>query len=113
MNAPCRNETLLRTGTRHRHRRSRSAWSCSAGVLNANFQVPVAEFHRSVKMMRALLMLFLLALCSCGPKDQARTPAKDPLEEAKHLAEQGRYQEALEKHVWLHDHVLENRPGYY
>ncbi len=63
--------------------------------------------------MRVPLMLLLLALGSCEPKDQARTSVKDPLDEAKHLAEEGKYQEALEKHVWLHDHVLESRPAYY
>jgi hypothetical protein len=63
--------------------------------------------------MRVALMLLVLALCSCEPKDQARTSVNDPLDEARHLAEEGKYQEALEKHVWLHDHVLESRPAYY
>src|SRR5262249_45924751 len=65
----------------------------------------------------AVLFLFLLALCSCSRKDEApappAAPASDPLDEAKLLSEQGKYEEALQKHIWLHDHVLEQQPAYY
>ncbi len=33
------------------------------------------------------------------------------LDEAKDLARQGRFEEALEKHVWFHDHALEHCPA--
>ncbi len=48
-------------------------------------------------------------MCSCGSKG----PMGDPLDEARRLAEQGRFEEALQKHIWLHDHVLESQPSYY
>jgi tetratricopeptide (TPR) repeat protein len=69
---------------------------------------PVAPLKRSVNTMRALLLL-LLVMCSCDAKDQAESA----LDEARRLAAQGKFQEALEKHVWFHDHALEVRPSYY
>jgi len=62
-----------------------------------------------VKAIRALLALLFVTVCSCGPRDQAA----DPLQEARRLAEEGRFEEALQKHIWLHDHVLEAQPSYY
>lgn len=40
------------------------------------------------------------------------TPA-DPLVEASHLADEGKYEEALQIHLWFHNHVLERWPAYY
>ncbi len=37
----------------------------------------------------------------------------DPLNEARQLAADGRFEEALQKHVWLHDYVLQEQPSYY
>lgn len=39
--------------------------------------------------------------------------AWNTLVEAKQLAAQGKFQEALEKHIWFHDHALEVNPAYY
>jgi hypothetical protein len=39
--------------------------------------------------------------------------AKLALDEARQLAAQGRFAEALEKHVWFHKHALEIRRSYY
>jgi hypothetical protein len=41
-------------------------------------------------------------------------PANDPkavLAEARSLASQGRFEEALEKHLWFHEHALEHKPA--
>jgi hypothetical protein len=35
------------------------------------------------------------------------------LDQARQLASQGKYEEALEKHIWFHNHALEVRPSYY
>lgn len=67
-----------------------------------------AKFN-SLNTMRALFLMILVAMCSCSSKDRAMKA----LEEAKSLAAQGRYEEALDKHVWFHDHALETTPSYY
>ena len=60
-------------------------------------------------MRRALTFLILLALCACSPRDRA----KDPLDQARQLASQGKFEEALQKHIWIHNHALELNPAYY
>jgi hypothetical protein len=59
--------------------------------------------------MPALLLLLLATLCSCTPKDDA----EDALRAARRLAAEGKFEQALEKHVWFHHHALEVNPGYY
>jgi hypothetical protein len=44
-----------------------------------------------------------------APVDQASAA----LNEARQLASEGKYEQALEKHIWFHDHALEIRPSYY
>jgi hypothetical protein len=39
--------------------------------------------------------------------------AKDALEEARQFAAQGKFEEALQRHIWFHDHALEIRQSYY
>lgn len=58
---------------------------------------------------RILLLFILVAMCSCSSKDRAM----QVLDEARSLAAQGRYEEALERHVWFHDHALEVSRSYY
>jgi len=48
-------------------------------------------------------------VCSCTAKDEAQ----EALTAAKRLAAEGKFQQALEKHVWFHNHALEVRPSYY
>jgi len=48
-------------------------------------------------------------MCSCRSEDKP----KDALDEARQLAERGNYAEALQKHIWFHDHALESNPGMY
>lgn len=56
------------------------------------------------------LCVIVLGAVACGQKTDM---ADDPLQKARTLAEEGNYDEALRQHVWLHDHVLEERPAYY
>ncbi len=48
-------------------------------------------------------------MCSCGQKDQA----EDALDQARRLASEGKFEEALQKHIWFHNHALEVDPAYY
>src|SRR2546426_6861906 len=56
-----------------------------------------------------LLFLLLVTMCSCDSKERPG----DPLDEARRLARQGKFEQALQKHIWIHDHVLEANPSYY
>jgi tetratricopeptide (TPR) repeat protein len=38
---------------------------------------------------------------------------KDALEQARQLAAAGKFEEALQKHIWFHNHALEVDPAYY
>lgn len=60
-------------------------------------------------MRQALTFLLLLGLCSCAPKNTMR----DPLDQARQLASEGKFEESLQKHIWIHDHALEVNPAYY
>lgn len=55
-----------------------------------------------------LLFSFLLCLSAAGHAQD-----KNALEEARVLAREGKFQEALEKHIWFHDHILETDRSYY
>ncbi len=61
------------------------------------------------EMIRALTFLILVTMCSCGQKDQA----EDALDQARRLASEGKFEEALQKHIWFHNHALEVDPAYY
>jgi hypothetical protein len=37
----------------------------------------------------------------------------NPMKEVDRLTADGRWQEALEKHIWFHNHILEKNPSYY
>jgi tetratricopeptide (TPR) repeat protein len=68
-----------------------------------------AQFYRSVKTMRTLSLLLLVFMCSCNANDEA----EDALSAARRLAAEGKFKQALEKHVWFHNHGLEADPSYY
>lgn len=59
--------------------------------------------------MRTIALLLLAIMCSCSAKDEA----EEALNAARQLAAEGKYEQALEKQVWFHNHALETRPGYY
>jgi len=59
--------------------------------------------------MRMFSLLLLVFVCSCGTRDEA----KDALCSARRLAAEGKFKQALEKHVWFHNHGLEADPSYY
>ena len=58
---------------------------------------------------RSLSLSVLVLLCSCGARDDAG----DALKSARLLAAEGRFDEALEKHVWFHHHGLDADRSYY
>ena len=70
------------------------------------------EVRRSVFRMNifvsSLVSLLLLVDSACQGADQAR----QALDEARQLGREGRYEEALQKHMWFHDHALEIDPSW-
>jgi hypothetical protein len=61
-----------------------------------------------VKITRSVIALLFIVVC-CRGADQA----DDALNEARELAREGRFEEALQKHIWYHDHALEINPAHY
>jgi tetratricopeptide (TPR) repeat protein len=51
-------------------------------------------------------------MCSCAP-NTPKDAAEAALNAARRLAAEGNYEQALEKHIWFHNHALEVRPSYY
>jgi tetratricopeptide (TPR) repeat protein len=51
-----------------------------------------------------------LVVCSCSAPDPPRDRADEALQQAQDLADEGKYEEALQKHIWYHDHALEVNP---
>jgi tetratricopeptide (TPR) repeat protein len=62
-----------------------------------------------MKIIRTTTFAILFGLCSCSPRE---TP-ESALYNARRLAEQGRYEDALQKHLWFHEHALEQDRSYY
>lgn len=59
-----------------------------------------------VSFLKLLFILLVLMSSSCDAKD-------NPLNEARHLRAEGKWEQALQKHIWIHDHILEKRPASY
>ncbi|WP_411846044.1 hypothetical protein AAFN60_21265 [Roseibacillus persicicus] len=59
--------------------------------------------------MRLILILFIATMCASEGDDKA----DKALEAARKLAEEGKYNEALGKHVWYHEHALEICESHY
>lgn len=59
--------------------------------------------------MRPYIFILLAFAGLCHAEDEAERALND----ARRLAEQGAYEEALEKHVWFHNNALTIRPSYY
>jgi len=68
----------------------------------------VPQLNRSMKIIRIATLGILFGLCSCSPRE---TPGA-VLDNARRLAEQGRYEDALQKHLWFHEHALEQDRSY-
>src|SRR5262245_20416641 len=45
--------------------------------------------------------------------DETEDDVRRAFDDAKHLAQEGDYEAALEKHVWFHEHALAIAPSYY
>lgn len=68
--------------------------------------------------MRIQLLALGLSLTvySCSvpvPPDLPQDRADEALRQAQDLADEGKYEEALQKHIWYHDHALEVDPGHH
>lgn len=57
-----------------------------------------------------MLAVCALSLCSC--RKQQGDPGK-VLDDARRDADAGRYEQALQKQIWFHEHALETAPAYY
>lgn len=62
-----------------------------------------------MRITHFVIPLIFLAVCVSRAADQA----EDALNQARQLAREGKFEEALQKHIWFHDHALEIRPSYY
>jgi tetratricopeptide (TPR) repeat protein len=60
----------------------------------------------------AFLCVAIHVLAGCNPAAEMQEDG-DPLNEARQLASKGKWEESLDKHIWIHNHVLEERPSYY
>lgn len=63
----------------------------------------------SPRLMRLLPLLLILLLPSCSAGDDA----KEALDSARRLAKEGKYEQALKKQVWFHNHGLDADRSYY
>ena len=59
--------------------------------------------------IRLVALLVLPLVCCSGGKDEA----DEALEQAQQFAAQGKFEEALQKHIWYHDHALEINEAHY
>jgi hypothetical protein len=59
--------------------------------------------------IRLVALLALPLVCCSGEKDKA----DEALEQAQQFAAQGKFEEALQKHIWYHDHALEINEAHY
>jgi hypothetical protein len=58
--------------------------------------------------MHFSLIALLLTMCAANGDDKA----EQALDAARQLADEGKYEQALERHVWFHDHALEVDDSY-
>jgi hypothetical protein len=63
-----------------------------------------------MRIRTVLTIHTILAMCCCGGE---QNKADEALEQAQQLAAQGKFEEALAKHIWYHDHALEFDPAAY
>ena len=62
-----------------------------------------------MNIVRIATFGILLGLCACSPRETPKTA----LDNARRLTEQGRYDDALQKHLWFHERALEQDRSYY
>ena len=60
--------------------------------------------------VRASIQILALFLVASTCQAQAGNAATEALNEAKRLTREGKYEEALQKHIWYHEHALEVDP---
>jgi hypothetical protein len=69
----------------------------------------LARFRFSICAFKLSVVIILMSAFSSAGEDTAQ----QALDDARRLAREGKYEEALQKHVWFHDNALTNGPGYY
>ena len=67
-------------------------------------------FDRKCMRLAVTLILIVGMTAACSKQQD---PAEQALADARRLADDGRYEEALQKHVWFHENALRIRPSYY
>ena len=76
----------------------------------SNPKAPVLACCRfSICAFKLSVVIVLMSAFSSPAEDAAR----QALDDAERFARQGKYEEALQKHVWFHDNALTSGPGYY
>ena len=63
-----------------------------------------------MKVSIGLIALFVLPLCCCT---RGKDKADEALDQAREYAAEGKFEEALEKHIWYHNHALEINQAHY
>ena len=63
-----------------------------------------------MKLSIRLVALIVLPLVCCSP---GKDKADEALKQAYQLAAEGKFEEALQKHIWYHDHALEINQAHY
>ena len=63
-----------------------------------------------MKLSIRLVALLVLPLVCCS---RGKDKADEALEQAQQFAAQGKFEEALQKHIWYHDHALEINQAHY
>jgi tetratricopeptide (TPR) repeat protein len=58
----------------------------------------------------AVVTLLVLTLCCCT---REKNKADEALDQARQFTAEGKFQEALERHIWYHNHALEISPSHY
>jgi hypothetical protein len=61
--------------------------------------------------MRVVLAALWLACCCCTLAAADEPDPRKVLDEARALARQGKYEEALQKHLWFHENALKHQPA--
>lgn len=75
----------------------------------------IVQRHSScvVNFLRTFsVWLPVTVICSCGPQ-APQDAAEESLNAARRFAEEGKFEQALERQVWFHNHALDVRPSYY
>ncbi len=82
-----------------------------SGGLQPEVWKPAANSYVKAPVMRYLFFLISVfyTMLPCHARDEARKA----LDDAREFTREGKYKEALERHIWFHNHALDKEPSYY